>query len=137
SPQPPPQPSPPVGEREAAFESLSPTGGEGQGEEASIGGALVEDTLLAQFGIKVGSEVRIGDLRLPVAGSLQKVPGETVVMATISPRVYIPLADLSKRACSGAAAWPATRFILSFRRKRTCPRSSERFVRNAKNSNSA
>ena len=64
-------------------------------------GALIEDTLLAQYGARVGSEVRIGDLKLSVLGSLQKVPGETVVMATISPRVYISMADLLKTRLLG------------------------------------
>jgi putative ABC transport system permease protein len=67
----------------------------------SAAGALVEDTLLAQYGARVGSQVSIGELKLPVLGSLQKVPGETVVMATISPRVYIPLSDLPKTRLLG------------------------------------
>jgi putative ABC transport system permease protein len=62
---------------------------------------LVEDTVLAQYGARVGSLVSIGDLKVPVLGSLQKVPGETVMMATISPRVYIALADLPKTRLLG------------------------------------
>src|SRR3954463_8967147 len=59
-------------------------------------GALVEDTLLVQYNAHVGSEVRIGELGLRVLGSLQKVPGETVVFATIAPRVYMAMADLER-----------------------------------------
>jgi putative ABC transport system permease protein len=59
-------------------------------------GVLVEDTLLAQFNTRPGSEVRIGELKLRVLGSLHKVPGETVMMATIAPRVYIAFADLKQ-----------------------------------------
>lgn len=59
-------------------------------------GVLVEDTLLVQFNAQAGSEIRIGDLGSRVLGSLHKVPGETVVFATIAPRVYMAMADLEK-----------------------------------------
>lgn len=58
------------------------------------GGALVEESLLLQFGARVGDEIRIGQLTTRVLGALQKVPGESVAFATIAPRVYIRLADL-------------------------------------------
>src|SRR5688500_5655326 len=40
------------------------------------GGALVEQTLLFQFASQPGDHVKIGDLTLPISGSLEKVPGE-------------------------------------------------------------
>lgn len=58
------------------------------------GGALVEESLLIQFNAKVGDPVRVGELTLPIAGAVRKVPGETAVFATIAPRVFIPLARL-------------------------------------------
>lgn len=57
-------------------------------------GALVEQSLLAQFNAKVGDSIKIGELTTRVAGSLLKVPGETVIFATIAPRVYLPMSDL-------------------------------------------
>ena len=60
------------------------------------GGALVEESLLLQFGAKVGDTVRIGDLETKIVGALQKVPGETVVFATIAPRVFISLAEVER-----------------------------------------
>src|SRR5262245_38691651 len=48
------------------------------------GSALVEDTLLLQYNAKVGDPVRLGQLNTRLGGSLQKVPGETVVFATIA-----------------------------------------------------
>lgn len=60
----------------------------------SEGGALVEETLMAQFSAKVGDEIRIGDLRLRVAGRLRKVPGDSLVFATLAPRVYLRQSDL-------------------------------------------
>ncbi len=58
------------------------------------GGVLVEESMLAQFEVKVGDPVRIGRFNTRVAGALRKVPGETVVFATMAPRVYLRLADL-------------------------------------------
>ncbi len=60
------------------------------------GGALVEQSLLTQFNAKVGDTIRLGELTTRVAGSLLKVPGETVMFATIAPRVYLPMADLPR-----------------------------------------
>jgi len=60
------------------------------------GGILVEDTLMAQFNARPGSEVRIGEFKQQALGSLHKVPGETVVLATIAPRVYIPMTNLKE-----------------------------------------
>jgi len=60
------------------------------------GGALVEESLLIQFNAKVGDPVRVGELTLPIAGAVRKVPGETAVFATIAPRVFIPLARLAE-----------------------------------------
>ena len=57
-------------------------------------GALVEQNLLIQFGAKVGDNIRLGQLTLPVVGELIKVPGESAALAVVAPRVYLPMADL-------------------------------------------
>ena len=62
----------------------------------TTGGAIVEESLLTQFGAKVGEELRLGKLRTRTIGKLKKVPGETVAFATIAPRVYISMADLPR-----------------------------------------
>jgi len=59
-------------------------------------GALLEEALLIQYGAKVGDPIRLGDLTVPIAGSLRKVPGETLALATIAPRVYLPMEDLAR-----------------------------------------
>jgi len=58
--------------------------------------AILEDTLLAQFGVKVGDPVRIGEATFTVAGALQKIPGESPAVAMLAPRVYIPLRALEQ-----------------------------------------
>ncbi len=59
-------------------------------------GALLEESLLIQYGAQVGDAVRLGDLTTRIAGSLRKVPGETLALATIAPRVYLPMPDLAR-----------------------------------------
>ena len=64
-------------------------------------GALVEQDLLFQFGAKVGDNIRLGTLTIPVVGALRKVPGEIAALATVSPRVYFPMDDLPKTGLLG------------------------------------
>ena len=42
---------------------------------ARASSAVVEDTLLAQFGLKVGDPVRVGEATFTIAGALEKIPG--------------------------------------------------------------
>lgn len=58
------------------------------------GGALVEESLLVQYGASVGDTVRIGNLETRILGALQRVPGESIAFASIAPRVYIRGQDL-------------------------------------------
>jgi putative ABC transport system permease protein len=58
-------------------------------------GALVEQNLLIQFGAKVGDDIRLGQLTLPIVGELRKVPCESAALAVVFPRVYLPMEDLS------------------------------------------
>lgn len=53
--------------------------------------AVMEETLLAQFGVRVGDPVRIGEATFTVAGALRKIPGESPAVTMLAPRVYIPL----------------------------------------------
>ncbi len=68
-----------------AFAQLRQTGG----------GAVLENTLLAQFGLRVGDPVRIGEATFSIAGALEKIPGESPAVAMFAPRVYLPMAALA------------------------------------------
>lgn len=59
-------------------------------------GALAEDSLLTQFGVQVGDSLRVGNFTANILGRLEKVPGETVGLSAIAPRVYIALDDLPR-----------------------------------------
>ncbi|MEY2881664.1 MAG: hypothetical protein RLZZ15_4044 [Verrucomicrobiota bacterium] len=56
--------------------------------------AVVEDTLLAQFGVQIGDELKVGQASLKVIGTLKKIPGEAAAVALFAPRVYLSTAAL-------------------------------------------
>lgn len=53
--------------------------------------ALVDETVMLQFGAGVGGRVRIGEQDFRIAGKLLKIPGESLAFSLLSPRVYVPL----------------------------------------------
>ena len=56
---------------------------------------VLEETLLTQFGVKVGDLVKLGQATFTIAGAIMKVPGESAAIATFAPRAYVPLALLT------------------------------------------
>jgi putative ABC transport system permease protein len=56
--------------------------------------ALVDQTLMLQFGARVGDSVRVGKTSFAIAGMLKGAPGQSGVSASVAPVVYIPLAAL-------------------------------------------
>ncbi|MBI5767997.1 MAG: ABC transporter permease [Verrucomicrobia bacterium] len=56
--------------------------------------AVVEDTLLAQFGVQVGDEIKLGRATFKIAGALKKIPGEAPMVALMQPRIYVSMAAL-------------------------------------------
>ncbi len=57
---------------------------------------VLEETLLTQFGVKVGDMVKLGQGTFTIAGAILKVPGEAAAIATFAPRAYVPLGLLTK-----------------------------------------
>ncbi len=57
--------------------------------------AIVEETLLRQFNVSVGQQVKLGTTLFTVVGALQKLPGESSALtATMAPRALIPWSTL-------------------------------------------
>ena len=56
--------------------------------------ALVDNSLMLQFDVKIGDSIKIGDRSFKVAGSISKAPGQTGFAASVAPIVYIPLSYL-------------------------------------------
>jgi putative ABC transport system permease protein len=77
-------------------------------------GALVEQALLIEFGAKVGDNFRLGNLTLPVAGDLRKVPGESAALAVVSPRVYLPMDDLPRTSLLGQTSLAQYKIFFHF-----------------------
>ncbi|PKQ43788.1 ABC transporter permease [Confluentibacter flavum] len=54
------------------------------------GAALVDATLMLQFGLKTGDTIKIGNATLPISGALKSVPGSNSFSISIAPPVVIP-----------------------------------------------
>jgi putative ABC transport system permease protein len=66
--------------------------------------AILEPTLLAQFGVRIGDRVKLGRTLFTVVGSLRKVPGESPGVAMMAPRAYIPMESLAATGLAGSEA---------------------------------
>ena len=58
--------------------------------------ALVDQTLMLQYNAQPGDSIKVGEVTLAIAGTLQKAPGQTGLSASVSPAVYIPLRYLQQ-----------------------------------------
>jgi len=52
--------------------------------------ALVDKSLMLQYGAEVGDEVKIGSIYFNIAGELISIPGQTALMSGVAPPVFIP-----------------------------------------------
>ena len=52
--------------------------------------ALVDQSMLTQFGIEVGDSIKVGQVTFRISGAITKVPGEAAAASMIGPRVFIP-----------------------------------------------
>jgi putative ABC transport system permease protein len=64
------------------------------GEFRAGAGALVDESVMYQFDVQVGDEIKIGTATFTVMGSLRSVPGQAPGLSMIQPRVYMPRALL-------------------------------------------
>ena len=56
--------------------------------------AVLEESLMIQFGLKAGDTVRLGTAEYTVAGGLRAIPGEAAAVTQMAPRVFVPLATV-------------------------------------------
>ncbi len=56
---------------------------------------VVEETLLRQFGLKVGDPLKLGEKVFSIAAGLEQLPGDSAAVATLSPRVLVGLGALA------------------------------------------
>lgn len=60
------------------------------------GGALIDGTLMQQYGIATGDSMRIGNLSYRIEGRLLQTPRESAAVMLFSPRVYVPRSRLDE-----------------------------------------
>jgi putative ABC transport system permease protein len=58
--------------------------------------ALVEKTMMLQFGLQAGDTVRIGNAPFVIEGQLNSAPGRAGIAGTIAPVVYMPMKYLEQ-----------------------------------------
>ena len=58
--------------------------------------ALVDRSLMIQFGATVGDSIQVGVIRFKIIGQLNRIPGEAGASSIVGPPVYIPLDYMDK-----------------------------------------
>jgi putative ABC transport system permease protein len=58
--------------------------------------ALVDQTLMLQYNVKVNDSIKVGKVTFLITGALNKAPGQTNVASNIAPIVYIPMQYLDQ-----------------------------------------
>lgn len=53
--------------------------------------ALVDKTLMIQFNARVGDSLKIGELTFRISGTVIKVPGQSGIVGSVAPPVFIPV----------------------------------------------
>ena len=76
--------------------------------------AILEQTLMAQFGVKVGDPIKLGTLEFMVVGALHQIPGDSAAVAMLSPRVFIPESELEATGLLGPGSIVRHRRYLVF-----------------------
>jgi len=79
--------------------------------------ALVDQTMMLQYGASVGDSIKIGNLSFLIAGTLINAPGQTGLSASVAPPVYIPLQYLEQTGLSQKGSRIATQFFFKFNNK--------------------
>ncbi|MEJ7684880.1 MAG: ABC transporter permease [Segetibacter sp.] len=62
--------------------------------------ALVDQTLMLQYGVYAGDSIKVGEVTFAIAGTLIKAPGQTGLSASVAPAVFIPLRYLEQTGLS-------------------------------------
>ena len=58
------------------------------------GSALVDYSVILQYELELGDTVKLGNQVFPIAGYIQKVPGQAEAASMVAPRIYIPMDQL-------------------------------------------
>jgi len=78
--------------------------------------ALVEESLKIQYDLEIGDRIRVGDLEFRVIGEVLRLPGESSLGSSFSPRILIPYAYLDETNLLGFGSRISYRKHLRFER---------------------
>ena len=70
--------------------------------------AILEETLMAQFGVKVGQEIKLGTQFFEVVGALRQIPGDSAAVAICHHGCLFRAVSWRIRSFSGQGVWPGT-----------------------------
>ncbi len=76
--------------------------------------AILEETLMAQFGVSVGDEIKLGTQFFEVVGALRQIPGDSAAVAMLSPRVFVPFSELEATELLGPGSLARHRRYIVF-----------------------
>lgn len=76
--------------------------------------ALVDETLMLQFGAKNGDSIKVGDVTFAIAGTLINAPGQTGFSSSIAPIVYIPLQYVKQTGLSKKGSRISYRYYFKY-----------------------
>ena len=79
--------------------------------------ALVDQTMMLQYGASVGDSIKIGGVTFVIAGTLINAPGQTGLSASVAPPVYIPLQYLEQTGLAQKGSRIITQFFFKFDKK--------------------
>jgi putative ABC transport system permease protein len=82
----------------------------------TVQGAVVDQTLMLQFGAKPGDSVKVGNTTFVIAGNLISAPGQTGLSASVAPIVYIPLRYLEGTGLSQKGSRISYRYYFKYDR---------------------
>jgi putative ABC transport system permease protein len=67
-------------------------------------GILLEPAMLDQFNAKVGDKVKLGDLQLPILGTMKKAPPRNAGVIGFSPEAFVRFEDIPRTGLLGRAS---------------------------------
>src|SRR5215210_4497191 len=78
--------------------------------------ALVDQTLMLQYGAHPGDSIKVGEVTFAIAGTLLKAPGQTGLSASVAPAVFIPLRYLQQTGLSQKGSRINYRYYFKYNR---------------------
>ncbi|HEX6738572.1 MAG TPA: FtsX-like permease family protein [Vicinamibacteria bacterium] len=92
---------------EGGYPFYGAIGTEPQGQWPQLtrgGGVLVDPALLTALGARLGDTLALGEARLPIRGTVTRVPGDVSVRAAFGPRLFMALSDVPATGLLGFGA---------------------------------